>query len=66
MSDNIKQTKASSQVSESTLIKVQAYSGLMVAAFLTMHLANATIANFGPAPYNLGLTGMYIFTTFFY
>eukprot|EP00026_Physarum_polycephalum_P013910 Phypoly_transcript_14369.p1 GENE.Phypoly_transcript_14369~~Phypoly_transcript_14369.p1 ORF type:complete len:254 (+),score=25.40 Phypoly_transcript_14369:198-959(+) len=52
MSDNIPPKTAEKRISESTLIKVQAISGLVVASYLSLHFVSIACANFGPATFN--------------
>jgi hypothetical protein len=58
MSDNIAPKKVRKRISESTLIKVQAISGLVVASYLSVHFVTIACANYGPATFNHALNSM--------
>ena len=58
MSDNYTPKQVERRISESTLVKVQAISGLMVGSYLTMHFFTIVAANFGPESFNFYLNGM--------
>jgi succinate dehydrogenase hydrophobic anchor subunit len=58
MSDNIAPKKVRKRISESTLIKVQAISGLVMASYLSVHFVTIACANYGPATFNNALNSM--------
>jgi len=55
MSDHYSPKEVESRISEATLIKVQAISGLVVASYLTMHFISIVSGNSGPATFNHSL-----------
>jgi hypothetical protein len=58
MSDNHSPKQVERRISEATLVKVQAVSGLMFATYLTMHFIIIASANLGPASFNRFLNSM--------